>query len=264
MREARAHPRKLRPLCLPPRRGGPIHRTVDDLAPGEPRRGSGALRRESGGVARPSLHPRLFTENPAGVRPWDASRGLIHRCLRRPRQAPVFLGRKTTATGRTARTSATISTVSADSLLRPLLALPDDPRGDVAGEFRRVQRSAEQQGFEHGDRGDSEMINTCETRSTANRGIHELSYHGMRRRLVATPLVAMRCWSWRLVVHYQCPSTKRRLPPPRWIREVQPGELLEPKERRLPRTLAVFVLKSRSPINSAEGWLAESASNPMK
>ena len=86
---------------------------------GEPRRGSRALRRESGGVARASLHPRLFTVNPAGIRPWDASDKWIRQRLRRPRLAMVLLGRETICTVPTARTFAKIDTPTAAAALPP-------------------------------------------------------------------------------------------------------------------------------------------------
>ena len=95
--------------CLSPRRSGPIPRTVDALVSGEPLRGSGTSRRETGGVARPSLHPRLFTGNPAGVHPRDASDRRINLRLRRPRWTSAFLGKKPVPTVRTARTSAMIA-----------------------------------------------------------------------------------------------------------------------------------------------------------
>ena len=88
----------------------PSLRAVDGLVPGEPRRGSGALRWRSGGVARASLHPRLFTVNPAGVRPgMPATGGLIHEsngCG----GATELLGRETAFVVQKTRASAKIDT----------------------------------------------------------------------------------------------------------------------------------------------------------
>ena len=100
-----------RNACHP---GGVVPSTerLDGLVPGEPLRGSRALRRESGGVARASLHPRLFTVNPSGVRPWDTRDTWVGLRLRGPRLAMVLLGRETTCTVQTARTFAKTKTDS--------------------------------------------------------------------------------------------------------------------------------------------------------
>ena len=79
----------------------PSPERLDDLVPGEPLRGSGALRRESGGVARASLPPRLFTVNPSGVRPWVAPEKWISLRPRRPWLAMVLLGWEATCTVQT-------------------------------------------------------------------------------------------------------------------------------------------------------------------
>ena len=99
-----------RDACHP---GGviPSPKLLDGLVPGEPLRGSRVLRRESGGVGRSSLHPRLFTVNPSGVRPCDARDKWVGLWLRRPRLAKVLLGRETTCTGQSARTYAKIATI---------------------------------------------------------------------------------------------------------------------------------------------------------
>ena len=87
-RPARTPGNGTRNACHP---GGVVPSTerLDGLVPGEPLRGSRALRRESGGVARASLHPRLFTVNPSGVRPWDTRDTWVRACLKtRPVRAP--------------------------------------------------------------------------------------------------------------------------------------------------------------------------------
>ena len=132
-----------------PGNGGLNARHPGGVVPHPPNQGrSGAGRTPPGfwiaaagsrGVARPSLHPRLFTGNPAGVRPWDASDRLISRRLRRPRWALVILRREAAATVRTARTFATLATVE----LREIFFRPasDGPRlGGVHCNERRVER----------------------------------------------------------------------------------------------------------------------------
>ena len=103
-----------RKACHP---GGVVQSSerLEGLVPGEPLRGSGPLRRESGGVARASLHPRLFTVNPAGVRPWEPSDHWISLRLRRSPLAPVLPGRETTCTLQAARIFAKIDPENSSS-----------------------------------------------------------------------------------------------------------------------------------------------------
>ena len=98
----------------------PSPRTVGRLGAGRTPPGFAGAAAEVRGVARAPLHPRLFTMNPAGVRPQDASNKWIRQRLRRPQLAMVLLVRETTRTIPTARTFAKIDTPTTPATSPPV------------------------------------------------------------------------------------------------------------------------------------------------
>ena len=106
----------------------PFAGLVDGLVPGEFLRGSWVPRRESGGVARASRHPRLFTVNPAGVRPCEARGKWISPWLRRSRLAMMLPGMEAIYTVQMARTYAKIDLNTATVCVPLRLSTPSSAR----------------------------------------------------------------------------------------------------------------------------------------